>query len=452
MTRKPKSRKYRNLVTYRGSIYYDRVVNGRRWWRNLRIAPESADAWKDAAGVRDKLEALENIEQRRGDVPTFAEFARRWLAEDTQHLAHRTLKDRRRHLQPDGLLMRRFGAKRLDDISPEMIRDWRAKEINASPKRQEGTGRNYLNVLSSIFAFAQELGFISENPVVVMRSRERKKRGKSTRTKSDIKPIEKPWELAALVESAREEGPLAACYVLLCLDAGLRPGEALALRWANVLWGESEDDRARALYICENLPEGGSGESEDPKDGDARRVGLSRRLYRALWTLFRERFRADPNAYDPQGLVLAGIDRHNFRRQNQDYGRRESPWARICRKAGIGQRQIKNLRHSYASHLLSVGVPLGYIQTQLGHLTPLTTATFYAKWIEMSEYREPMRVGEDELPADLLARICQESPSNPRHGGSVEFESNQETPPQILMDSLFSDLNAASRSRAGRRP
>ena len=35
-----------------------------------------------------------------------------------------------------------------------------------------------------------------------------------------------------------------------------------------------------------------------------------------------------------------------------------------------------------------------------------TTATHYAKWCESDGiYREPMRLGEGEVPADLLARL-----------------------------------------------
>ena len=32
MKSKPKDPKYRNLVAYRGRIFYDRVVGGRRYW------------------------------------------------------------------------------------------------------------------------------------------------------------------------------------------------------------------------------------------------------------------------------------------------------------------------------------------------------------------------------------------------------------------------------------
>ena len=53
MKSKPKGAKYRNLVAYRGRIFYDRVVGGRRYWRNLKETD-----WDDAIVLRDRFERL----------------------------------------------------------------------------------------------------------------------------------------------------------------------------------------------------------------------------------------------------------------------------------------------------------------------------------------------------------------------------------------------------------
>ena len=51
-------------------------------------------------------------------------------------------------------------------------------------------------------------------------------------------------------------------------------------------------------------------------------------------------------------------------------------WARICKAAGIANLRIHDLRHSYASFLVSAGFSLPVIGALLGHATPATTARY----------------------------------------------------------------------------
>ena len=84
MTRKPRGAKYRNLHARGGVIYYERVVAGKR----RKISTKTSD-WHEAAAFRDLFEQKKNIGVGVPmlDVPTFAEFAERYLAEHTGHLA-----------------------------------------------------------------------------------------------------------------------------------------------------------------------------------------------------------------------------------------------------------------------------------------------------------------------------------------------------------------------------
>jgi integrase len=191
------------------------------------------------------------------------------------------------------------------------------------------------------------------------------------------------------VDAARAEGLEAYVFVLLGLDAGLRRGEALGLRWGCVVWGTDEDDPGRALLIDKSRPRGGA--LEDPKSGRERRVALSFRLRGALLALYR--LHGEP---DPEQLVL----RRSFQRRE---------WARIVKKAGIGGRAFKDLRDTFGSQLVSAGIPLAYVSRQLGHADVAITARHYARWTGGDEYREPVGLLPGEVPADLLARLALES-------------------------------------------
>jgi hypothetical protein len=59
----------------------------------------------------------------------------------------------------------------------------------------------------------------------------------------------------------------------------------------------------------------------------------------------------------------------------------------VLKRAELPHFTLYDLRHTYASLLLSEGVPLLYVSQQLGHAKPTTTLKYYAKWIPSSNHR-----------------------------------------------------------------
>ena len=67
---------------------------------------------------------------------------------------------------------------------------------------------------------------------------------------------------------------------------------------------------------------------------------------------------------------------------------------------------MKALHDSFASLLLTAGVPLPYMSKQLGHSQITTTQQHYAAWcLDGDEYQAPLVLAPGEDPAELLARI-----------------------------------------------
>ena len=120
-------------------------------------------------------------------------------------------------------------------------------------------------------------------------------------------------------------------------------------------------------------------------------MALSRRLRRALARAHEASFRPSPGTY-----VFAALDPANFRNRE---------WRRILGRAGIGQRSLKDLRDTFASHLLTAGVQLGYVSLALGHSDVAVTARHYARWAGGDDYRDPLALEWGEVPPDLLARL-----------------------------------------------
>ena len=250
MKRKPKGRKYRNLTSRGGVIYYERVVRGKR----IRISVKTDD-WDQAASFRDLYEQAKSIGAVpffSGEVPRFEEFAQRYLVEDTGHLAPSTKRDRVGYFQPGAPLIEFFGDHRLDEIDAPLIREFWNRHIQERGFSTK-TGRNYLDVLTGVLGYAQDLAIIEGNPVPIFRqSLRRRSRTQKARAEAEagrhVRPIEDPEELKRMIAEAQSESGPAHVLILLLLDGGLRVGEALGLRWGSIVWAGNDDDMGRSHH------------------------------------------------------------------------------------------------------------------------------------------------------------------------------------------------------------
>lgn len=349
----------------------------------------------------ERLRSLEDVAEVVRTASKFAEFAKLYIDEATSHLADTTRSDRRRLLIPakegepdrEAGLTAYFGGLRLDQIGRRELTEWWGHEIDGKGRSRK-TGKNYLDALSAVFAYAEDLEIISENPThTLRRTLARRRSSRQGRAETDpganIKPLEPAEVVAFFAKSAEAGGTDHLCDVLL-LDAGLRVGEAHGLRWSDVWWGRAAEDTTRSLVLRETVARGRH--VGTTKSGRERRVALSRRL-RAL---LREEWL---RVARPEGdvRVLPGtFEPANYRHRH---------FQPVCIAAELGHRRPKDLRDTFASQLLTAGVQLGYVSLQLGHADVAVTARHNAKWIGGSTYREPVKIREGEVPADFLSRL-----------------------------------------------
>jgi len=59
---------------------------------------------------------------------------------------------------------------------------------------------------------------------------------------------------------------------------------------------------------------------------------------------------------------------------------------KICQRVGLGERKVKDLRHTYASLLLYHGKSLKYVQEMLGHHSIRITADTYSHLIKNPDH------------------------------------------------------------------
>jgi integrase len=224
--------------------------------------------------------------------------------------------------------------------------------------------------LSVLLSDAVDDGLLFANPAQGVTRRGRK--GPDSITQAERQRKIRPMtvnQLEALLARAKVECSRREWTLFMTLaDAGLRPGEALALRWQDF------DEVGRSLTIERAVSDG----EVKPTKSEARRaVDLTPRLAEAV---------AQWQSAGELAALTAGTE--------------PSPWMfptstgtlievvavgkrsrLVLRKAGLPAFRLYDLRHSYASHLLVEGAPITYVAAHLGHARPTTTLAHYAHWI-----------------------------------------------------------------------
>ena len=171
---------------------------------------------------------------------------------------------------------------------------------------------------------------------------------------------------AATTGSARRYYP----FFLLLARTGMRMGEALALQWTDLDFGNHQIRVVRAFSV---------GHIESPKSGRSRAVDLSAQLAHTLLRLQVER-RAETLrqgwAETPPWVFC------NEAGMPLDGSRVRKGFAKILEAAGLPLHFTPHcLRHSFASLLFQQGESPQYVQRQLGHSSITLTADLYGRWL-----------------------------------------------------------------------
>lgn len=183
-----------------------------------------------------------------------------------------------------------------------------------------------------------------------------------------------PWtaeEAKQFLKAAREDRWYALYSVALAL--GLRRGEALGLRWADLDLLDGVLRVERTLQrIAGQLTVG-----PVKTDGSDRKVALPPALvevfrqHRAMQSGERQ---AAGDKWKDHGLIFTTkigtpVEPRNMNRH----------FEKLCERAGVPRIRFHDLRHSCAALLYEQGVPIENIQDVLGHSSPTVTKTIYVE-------------------------------------------------------------------------
>lgn len=368
-------------------------------WRERKGRPQDGFLTVDAARERvPEIVAAYVAEQRaqarrvaQADRPTktVTEVAEAWIAwrsEDDPSGAHEAWKHatRKNNANTARRLAREIGDDRpAGSVSAEELHELIATGLqpmrNGKPIEGRETTRKmratYAAAARGMFAYAQQRGWIEQDPAADLPAyRGRKKRaGDPLRRDEYLTPDELRAIVAELRKGAPEEARRTqlsrdqdAAMTLLMGMAGLRPGEAIALRWEDV-----DFTRALVRVVWSRT----MGVTDTPKSHAGRITPMADEVSQALAALgLRDHYTA------PQDRVFGSADGAHVDLS----GFRDRFHAAQDRAKVTPRRDVRQLRNTFGTVCASEGVPLRTIQEWMGHES-ITTTEIYASFMPRHE-------------------------------------------------------------------
>jgi integrase len=275
---------------------------------------------------------LAHLQHVRGRKPTTLEDYRSMLRRHLVPYFGGTKVDRLRAVDIDAFVM----AKRRESLAPKTV-------------------RNLLIFLNGLLSFGVRRGALASNPAADVDR-------PPAASDSPIRHLDRAELRAVLAAVPGDQwAHLDHALYLTAALTGLRQGELLALRWADV------DFAARVIRVRRTYTRG---RWSTPKSARAiRAVPLAEQVRREL------RRHRDISPYDADtNLVFA----HPERGTVLDASRLRRRFKNAVRGAGLEHVRFHDLRHTYGTALAAAGTPMRMLQEWMGHRSHTTTLIYAA--------------------------------------------------------------------------
>ena len=360
----------RQKVPGKGNPWWVFVANNNK--RTSRMVGDKKAAEDVASKIRAKLQlgdfdlkGKENTQE-----PTFKEYADAWITRTVpagcKRSTVRGYDDLLRiHVLPV------FGALRLNEISKGKIKDFLASKVIDG--FSTSSVMHMKNVISGVLNQAVDAEVIQSNLSLGIGKRIAQKATNGEAENGNGNETADPLtreEAKLLLDTAMTYFAKYYALFLLLLRTGVRIGEALGLKWADI------DFNGRFIHIRRALSRM---RIETPKSGKTRRVDMSPQLAETL-AVYR-------TACKRKGVALGLGDMPEYVFTNEKGGFinpdnwRRRVFNKALEKSGIRRVRVHDLRHTYATLRLSKGDNITDVSKQLGHHSVKLTLDIYNHWL-----------------------------------------------------------------------
>jgi integrase len=372
----------------------------RSWWvfvntagrRKAKRVGDKETGVRLAQAIRERLaRGALNLEPASAGQ-TLDTYVKAWLESAAGSLKASTVRfyhaNFKQHVLPI-LGSRQVTSLRRQDCR-ELITICRAKGLRVA------TVRGIVRALSTVLTQAVEDDLLTGNPALRLGKHLRQ----GDEAKREIQPLTREEAMVLLTVAGDHFLPWQP--LLLCaLRTGMRQGELLALRWADV------DFSGRCIAVNQNLVRG---ILTTPKSHQRRRVDMSSQLAAGLTALrARQREQALKDGKQSPELVFPSADGTLLDDANVRH-----MFYRILEKADVRRVRFHDLRHTFASWLIQQGESLPYVRDQLGHKSIAITVDVYGHLVPGGNHAAVDRLDDAQpnaTPAQPAALVAEGSPS-----------------------------------------
>jgi integrase len=329
---------------------------GTRW---VTVDGSLLDARKIRAQIQSSAGTI--AETPAGQDEALCSFATRWLRTRSTDLRPATMAiyERAYRVRIDPHL----GGRRMAELTRSRVQEWVSMLLRTDPSRRQV--EQAVEMLSSMLTAAVQDSILPTNPARGLRM----PRPPATQRRAEnVLTREQTERVIAKAGSLRNETMLR-----VFVEAGLRRGEVIGLRWPQV------DLAARRIVVARSVWQGKKGTRVDhlPKGGKAHPAAISPDLASRLDEWFRESV-IDGGA-PADGLVWPGRDGRPLAATTV-----VRLVSKALKRAGVTDAvggalvSAHGLRHTAASTALEAGVSLLVVSRQLGHSNQIITAQHYS--------------------------------------------------------------------------
>jgi integrase len=284
------------------------------------------------------------VDPRSGKV-TFASYYKEWSSDQVWVQGTRAAMD----LAVGSVT---FGDIAFGDLKPSHVQAW-VKGMQDKPLEPSTIRTRFVSVRSVIRAAVRDRMLARDVAETVKLPRQRKA--------SAAMAIPLPAEVGLLLDNAE---PDFVALIALCAFAGLRLGEAAALKVSDVDFLREEIRVRRQVQRAK----GGGVEIRGPKYGSERTVYAPDELIKVV----SEHVRLYRPGDDPDRWLFPGNDADPLHQNSVGW------LFRKARSAAGLECRLHELRHFYASGLIAAGCDVVTVQRALGHGSASVTLSTYA--------------------------------------------------------------------------
>ena len=294
-------------------------------------ARDIAETWSAQKSLGDDPSGQRQDER---SAPTMAELSDKFITE------HSNLYKKANSIAIDNLLIRKYIKPHLGTLKVTSVKHEDIAKLHSALRHTPAQANRLMGLLSKMFNMAERWNYRPRhsNPVENIQKYKEEKR---QRFLSEVE-LTKLGEVLAAVEKTNQESLYFVALVRLLLLTGCRLREIMEARW------EWVDEQNQFLIL------------PDSKTG-AKEVNLSDDAMKILAALPR----LDNNPY----IIVGEKEGHSMNNP-------QKPWGRIRTRAKLEGVRLHDLRHTFASYLLTTGHTLPMVAKLLGHRQTRTTERY----------------------------------------------------------------------------